>query len=75
MIKHEQWPPPDWVEVIVTWKWIMTSYNHHPNELFNWVTAQPGGRWHLHGTGSKSDFSFRFENPQDATWFRMNLPE
>jgi hypothetical protein len=53
----------------------MTSYNHHPNELFNWVTAQPGGRWHLHGTGSQSDFSFRFENPQDATWFRMNLPE
>lgn len=74
MIRLHDWPPPDWEEVIVTWDWIMSSHRHDINELFNLVEAQPGGRYHLHGEGDSKDFAFRFENPRDATWFRLIIP-
>ena len=75
MIQHDQWPPPDWEEVIVTWDWIMSSRRHNINDIFKWVDNQPGGRFHLHGYNGSEGFAFRFEDPTDATWFRMNLPE
>lgn len=75
MTKVEQWPPPDWEEVVVTWAWIMQSHRHNINELFNKVNKQPGGCYHLHGKGEQHDFAFRFEDPRDATWFRLNIPE
>ena len=75
MTKVEQWPPPDWEEVIVTWDWIMSSHQHDINEVYRWVLDMPGGKFHLHGKGERHDFAFRFERASDATWFRMNLPQ
>ena len=53
----------------------MFSHTRNPRILFEWVDQQPGGRFHLHGYNGTEGFSFRFEDPKDATWFRMNLPE
>ena len=75
MTKVEQWPPPDWEEVIVTWDWIMSSHQHDINAMVNLLDKHPGGRYHLHGKGERHDFAFRFEDPRDATWFRLNIPE
>ena len=75
MTRIEQWPPPEWPEVVVTWKWIMSSRRHDINALINQLDSQPGGRYHLHGKGEDKDFAFRFENPSDATWFRLVIPE
>ena len=75
MIKHECWPPPDWTEVAITWDWIMNSHTRNPNDIFNWLHKQPGGRFHLHGYNSTEGFAYRFERPKDATWFRLNLPK
>lgn len=74
MTKIEAWPPPDWEEVVVTWTWIMNWHKHDINALINQLDLQPGGRYHLHGKGEKKDFAFRFEDPRDATWFRMIIP-
>lgn len=68
------WPPPPWEEVVITWAWIMESQRHDINALCKLVNSRPGGRYHLHGKGEKNDFAFRFENPSDATWFRLMLP-
>ena len=75
MTKIEQWPAPDWAEVIVSWTWIMASPRHDINKLIQWVENSPGGNYHIHGINENFDFAFRFENPADATWFRMNLPQ
>lgn len=75
MTKVEMWPPPDWEEVVITWTWIMSSHRHDVNELFNLINEQPGGCYHLCTKGDDKDFAFRFENPHDATWFRLMLPE
>lgn len=75
MTKIEQWPPPDWTEVVVTWDWLMLSHRHNINELYNKVAEQPGGRFHVHGKGKEKDFAFRFERAEDATWFSLIIPE
>lgn len=74
MKRIEQWPPPDWAEVVVTWNWIMQSRRHDIKALFNKIDEQPGGQYHIHGKGEAKDFAFRFENPADATWFRLVMP-
>ena len=74
MTRIEQWPPPEWTEVVVTWAWIMSSRRHDINALINQLDDQPGGRYHLHGKGEDKDFAFRFENPSDATWFTLVIP-
>lgn len=74
MTRIEQWPPPDWTEVVVTWRWIMQSHRHDINALVNQLDLQPGGQYHLHGKGEAKDFAFRFENSSDATWFRLVIP-
>lgn len=68
------WPPPNWEEIVVTWEWIMASRRHDINELYKWVNKQPGGNYHIHGN-DHGDFAFRFENPSDATWFSLHIPE
>ena len=65
------WPPPDWPEVRVSWDWIMGSHTHNPNDMFNWVDQQPGGRYHLHGYNAVDGFAYRFERPEDATLFAL----
>lgn len=74
MTRIEQWPPPDWTEVVVTWAWIMQSRRHDINALVNQLDSQAGGQYHIHGKGEKKDFAFRFENPADATWFALRIP-
>ena len=74
MTRIEQWPPPDWTEVVVTWDWIMVSHLHDINALFKQLENQPGGRFHLHGKGKFKDFAFRFEDPRDALWFTLIIP-
>ena len=75
MTRIEQWPPPDWEEVVVTWSWIMRTHRHDINALINQLDSQPGGRYHLHGKGDAKDFAFRFEDQKDALWFRLVIPE
>ena len=53
----------------------MKSHTRNPNDIFNWLHKQPGGRFHLHGYNSTEGFAYRFERPKDATWFRLNLPK
>ena len=74
MTRIEQWPPPDWTEVVVTWSWILRTHRHDINQLINQLDSQPGGRYHLHGKGDAKDFAFRFENSCDATWFALRIP-
>jgi hypothetical protein len=69
MEKVDAWPPPNWTEVIITWDDILRGGYYHP--MINWVDEQPGGRYHLHGYKSTEGFAFRFENPQDATYFKL----
>ena len=75
MTRVECWPAPDWTEVVIPWAWILGSHRHDINALINQLDEQPGGRYHLHGVGDDHDFGFRFENPADATWFRLRIPE
>ena len=75
MIRIEAWPPPDWTEVAITWDWIMESRSRNVADIFNWLHNQPGGRFHLHGYNGTKGFAFRFEDPMDATWFKINLPQ
>jgi hypothetical protein len=73
---EDLWPPPeDWVEVRLSWKWTMLHYTHQTNTIYRWVLDAPGGRFHLSGYGNSEGFSYRFERPEDATWFRLNLPK
>lgn len=75
MTKVEQWPPPDWTEVVITWEWLMRSHRHDIRQLVDQIDQHPGGRYHVHGKGEAKDFAFRFEDPKDATWFSLILPE
>jgi hypothetical protein len=72
MTKIDTWPPPDWSEVVVLWKDIMDiNFSGRARQMLDWVENTPGGRYHLHGYKSTEGFAFRFENPVDATHFRM----
>ena len=69
MKKIECWPPPDWVEVIVTWDDMLTG--HYTRDLLDWIDMVPGGNYHLHGYKSTEGFAFRFEDPKDALCFML----
>jgi hypothetical protein len=69
MNKVEQWPPPDWTEVVITWNDMLKRKN--VQEIIKWVEEAPGGRFHLHGWKSTEGFAYRFEDPKDAIIFAM----
>lgn len=71
MNKVEQWPPPNWEEVVVTWDKILGPPEYPIREILNWVDSTPGGHYHLHGYRSTEGFAFRFEDSADATHFRI----
>jgi len=76
MTKIEMWPPPKrWKEVVVRWTWIFEKESRDINKIIENLNSQPGGNYHLHGKGTHFDFAFRFEDPKDALWFRLVLPE
>jgi len=71
MSKYECWPPPDWTEVIVSWTTMLDASDYSPNEITDWTENTIQGRWHLHGFRATEGFAFRFEDPRDATLFRL----
>ena len=67
----EMWPPPDWTEIVILWDNIL-KYPYYPiKEILDWVEYTPGGRYHIHGYRGTEGFSFRFEQPEDATHFKL----
>ena len=65
-------PPPDWEEVILLWDDILRNGNDYPiREILDWLPDAPGGRYHIHGYKFDKGFCFRFENPADATYFKL----
>lgn len=75
MIQFTAWPPPDWTECVVTWDSILESKEFHPKYLYEWCDqyASPN-RYHVHGWRSTEGFAFRFEDPRDATVFKLTWP-
>jgi hypothetical protein len=71
MKQIEGWPPPDWTEVVVLWDEILKPPGYPIKKILEWVDQAPGGEFHLHGYNSTEGFSFRFRNPQDATYFKL----
>jgi hypothetical protein len=85
LTKYESWPPPkDWTEIVISWRTMLDNSDYGPNAIIEWVNTTPGGRYHLHGwedfkrfhshgvgVGGVDGFAFRFEDPRDATLFRL----
>jgi hypothetical protein len=66
------WPPPaEWEEVVITWTVMLSGGRHKPPVIIEWLESAPGGRYHLHGWRATEGFAFRFERPEDATYFRL----
>ena len=66
-----QYPHPDWEEVVILWEDILNEPYYDINAILEWTEIAPGGRYHLHGYKFTKGFEFRFENPQDATYFKL----
>ena len=64
-------PLPEWTEVIVLWNGIINHPHYAIREILGWIDDAPGGRYHLHGHNSIDGFAFRFEDPKDATYFKL----
>ena len=64
-------PWPDWEEVIIWWGDITAGPQYPIREILEWMADAPGGRYHLHGHDFSAGFNFRFERPEDATYFRL----
>jgi hypothetical protein len=75
MEKIDQWPPPNWTEVVIKWEQMLESPDYNPNIIVTWVDHVSGGRYHLHGYNTRYNtaegFAFRFEDPKDATLFAL----
>jgi hypothetical protein len=72
MTQLEIWPPPCWSECVVTWRTMLAHADYSPNEIMTWLAQYPSKyRFHLHGWQSTEGFAFRFEDPKDATVFRL----
>ena len=68
----KMWPPPmDWIEVIVLWDDVLSGPRLPIKQILEWLEKAPGGNYHIHGYESTEGFSFRFENPADATHFKL----
>ena len=71
MYRVEQWPPPDWTKVVVTWDEVLEHPHRDIKAILDWVDSYPGGNYHVSGYRSTEGFDFRFEQPTDATLFRI----
>jgi len=72
MNKLDAWPPPAWIEVVVSWKTMLNNADCSPNTITEWCNNYPGhGCWHLHGWRQTEGFAFRFEDARDATAFKL----
>jgi hypothetical protein len=71
MQNFQLWPPPDWVECVILWDYLLDS-PVHPQDLYNWCDDHPStSRYHVHGWQSTQGFAFRFEDPRDAILFKL----
>jgi hypothetical protein len=71
MKNFQLWPPPDWIECVIQWNYLLES-PVHPQDLYNWCDGHPSpGRYHVHGWKSTEGFAFRFEDPRDAVLFKL----
>ena len=66
-----QQPPPEWEKVIVLWDNILNPPYYDISRILMWLTEAPGGRYHMFGHGNTLGFDFRFERPEDATYFKL----
>ena len=64
-------PSELWSEVIILWRDVFDGPKYPISEILNWLETAEGGRYHLHGFNSTEGFCFRFENPADATHFKL----
>lgn len=64
-------PWPNWQEVVVLWDNITAPPFYNIKEILAWLPTAPGGRYHLHGYNRIEGFAFRFERPEDATYFKL----
>jgi hypothetical protein len=71
MEKVDVWPPPDWAEVVILWDDILAGTDYRIRDILQWIDDAPGGRYHLHGYNSTEGFAFRFEQDEDATYFKL----
>lgn len=71
MYKVDRWPPPDWTEIIILWDEVLSYPNYPIRDIIAWIDETPGGQYHLHGHNSTDGFAFRFERPEDATYFKL----
>jgi hypothetical protein len=69
--KVECWPPPDWIKVVITWDEVFAGMSYPLKEILDGINKMPGGRYHLHGYKSTEGFEFRFEDPEDAVYFKL----
>jgi len=69
--KVDRWPPPDWTEIIILWDEVLSYPNYPIRDILAWIDEAPGGQYHLHGHNSTDGFAFRFERPEDATYFKL----
>ena len=66
------WPPPEWHECVVSWKYIMETKEIRPQELYDWCEQHPSlCRYHVLGWQSTEGFAFRFEDAYDAIIFKL----
>jgi len=69
--KVEAWPPPEWPSVTIFWDDILEGPCYPIREILQWIDDAPGDNYHLSGLDDARGFDFRFQNPQDATYFRL----
>jgi hypothetical protein len=70
--KVEPFPIPyNWTEVLVTWNEIMNVPYYDIKGMLTWAEEYPGSRYHLLGYKHTEGFVFRFEDPKDATYFKL----
>jgi hypothetical protein len=60
-----------WEQVVILWTDVMDGPRYPIREILAWIETAPGGRYHLHGWNSTEGFCFRFEDPADATHFKL----
>lgn len=64
-------PSNSWEEVIILWEDVFDGPRYPIREILRWIEDAPGGRYHLRGWNSTDGFCFRFEQPEDATHFKL----
>ena len=60
-----------WEEIVILWEDVFEGPKYPIKKILDWITTAPGGRYHLHGWNSTEGFCFRFERPEDATYFKL----